>query len=133
MSQHLNCDEWPGAKNDRGYGVKTVNGKTVYVHRLAYCEHNHLDLEDIAGLKVRHSCDNPPCRNPEHLLLGTQTDNMRDMANRRRHPKHRMSDDELVAIRAEYVRGSKEHGQPALAKKYGFSQTHISRTIQGNE
>lgn len=34
---------------------------------------------------VRHSCDNPPCCNPAHLLVGTAAQNAQDMAERGRH------------------------------------------------
>lgn len=37
------------------------------------------------GLVVRHSCDNPPCCNPDHLLIGTQQDNVNDMIERGRY------------------------------------------------
>ena len=30
------------------------------------------------GMVIMHSCDNPACCNPEHLVLGTQSDNIRD-------------------------------------------------------
>jgi len=37
------------------------------------------------GHVVRHRCDNPPCINPEHLITGTQGQNIQDMIDRGRH------------------------------------------------
>ena len=58
--------------------------KIVGAHRIAYILHHDIALADIDGLDILHSCDNPPCVNPAHLLLGTQKTNTRDMANKGR-------------------------------------------------
>jgi hypothetical protein len=76
------CWEYAGKRNDRGYGI----ARERRAHRISY-EHHHGPVP--AGLFVRHSCDNPPCVNPEHLQVGTHADNMRDMVQRRRHWRHR--------------------------------------------
>lgn len=51
-------------------------GRQVYAHRYAWVLANG----PIApGLVVCHTCDNPPCINVDHLFIGTQADNVRDM------------------------------------------------------
>ncbi len=81
INEITNCWEWFGTKND-GYGQITYNGKKFRAHRISY----ELYIGPIPeGLIVRHTCDNPPCVNPAHLLVGTCTDNSRDMINRGRH------------------------------------------------
>ena len=69
------CVIFQGTKSDKGYGRVWHNGKMVRAHRLAYETH----VGPIPkGMFVCHRCDNPPCINPEHLFLGTTTDNIRD-------------------------------------------------------
>lgn len=78
------CLEYNGYRNELGYGQFRHNGKLHRTHRLAYA---NLIGELKDDEKVRHKCDNPPCCNPDHLLKGSQADNVRDMVSRGRHAK----------------------------------------------
>ena len=74
------CIEWTGARV-RQYGVLRVHTVHWSAHRLAWT----LAYGQIPeGLHVLHSCDNPPCCNPAHLFLGTQSENMRDKVSKGR-------------------------------------------------
>jgi len=69
------CWEWTGARRPKGYGVAYVPGAgNTGPHRLVMQCLGH----DIAGKYVCHRCDNSPCCNPDHLFVGTATDNVRD-------------------------------------------------------
>lgn len=70
------CWVWKGARGGKGYGSKMIRGKAYRTHRLAW-EWVNGPIPD--GMMVLHRCDNPPCCNPNHLFIGTNTDNMRDM------------------------------------------------------
>lgn len=83
----MTCIIWPGEKNTKGYGRKWINCRKYLAHRLAYCTHYDLDIGDIDRKVVRHTCDNPPCVNPYHLVLGTQADNLADMRAKGRDDK----------------------------------------------
>ena len=75
------CIEWRGTRTRSGYGQKVIKGKRYRTHRLAY---EWANGPIPKGMLVLHSCDNPACCNPNHLFLGTQSDNMRDCANKGR-------------------------------------------------
>src|SRR5205085_12214412 len=60
-----------------------VDGKQIYLlaHRVAFA----LLVGPIPPfLCVLHRCDNPRCVNPDHLFLGTMSDNMRDRTQKGR-------------------------------------------------
>lgn len=73
------CWLWLNCRSDKGYGVTKVRYKHWRAHRLSYFLSTG-DLPDV----VRHKCDNPPCVNPDHLLGGSQKENIHDMIERGR-------------------------------------------------
>lgn len=74
------CWEYRGGRNEQGYGLV----RKTRAHRIAY-EHANGPIADRRH--VLHSCDNPPCVNPDHLRAGTATDNMADCLERQRNPR----------------------------------------------
>lgn len=74
------CWIWKGHKDRKGYGKTKLSGKRFGAHRLSYLYH----VCDPLDMHVLHKCDNPICVNPDHLFLGTHSDNMRDMSSKGR-------------------------------------------------
>lgn len=64
------------------HGLIGVTAYTIdYTHRVSWVIHNGAIPP---GMAVLHRCDIGECVNPEHLFLGTQTDNMKDMQEKGR-------------------------------------------------
>ena len=78
------CWLWKSTINRDGYGTykKTFLMDSILAHRLSYRIFKG-DFE--RSLLVCHHCDNPRCVNPNHLFLGTVSDNMRDCVKKGRH------------------------------------------------
>ena len=129
------CLEWMGFKSRDGYGILHRGGKLIKAHRLAYCNANGKRLDDIAGLVVRHKCDNRKCLNPDHLEIGTNADNTRDRHTRGRDAKgskngnSKLTETEVIAIRRDYRGHCRQNGARPMAKKYGVSVSLISQIV----
>lgn len=124
------CWEWTASCDDGGYGhCRVVALGETRAHRVAY----RLYVGGIPdGLKVRHTCDNPPCVNPKHLILGTQTDNMRDKIERGRQAKRcqsKLGDDQVREIR-QLVASGIDGGQAYIGRKFGVTQSTISKIVR---
>ena len=76
------CWEWQRSRDQRGYGLVTRSCGESRIHRLSYKLHKG----DIpTGMLICHTCDNPPCCNPEHLFAGYASDNANDAVAKGRH------------------------------------------------
>lgn len=133
------CVLWLGAKNQVGYGNFMLSkGRMIVAHRAAWI----LQVGDLprgrgaSGVVLRHTCDNPSCVSIEHLCLGTQLDNMRDMvvrgrANGPKGERNRwaaFTDDEAGKIRELRKSGV---SAKTIADRYGVSRQCIFRIISG--
>lgn len=78
------CWEWGRKRNQHGYGVLADVATRQIGERRAHRAILRIQGVDVDGQVVMHSCDNPPCCNPAHLLVGTQADNMRDARSKGR-------------------------------------------------
>lgn len=136
------CHPWTAAHYISGYGRFSMPGRPrsnehVRAHRIAYeLAYGPFD----PSLIVRHTCDNPPCCNPRHLVLGTRGDNNRDRANRGRGREHRQwgEDNANVKIKdadlPEIFRLRAEGwSQQNIADLYGVKQPQISRILHGKQ
>lgn len=80
------CWEWTGNTtkgNGKGYGRFRIDNKMLLAHRLSWIfTHGYIP----EGKLILHKCDNPLCINPNHLYLGTNSNNMKDKFKRNRQP-----------------------------------------------
>lgn len=76
------CWEWIGSTGGRdGRGYISIN----YKKRLAYIVVRELFFGPMPeGMVHRHTCDNPLCCNPTHIIPGTRGDNENDKYDRDR-------------------------------------------------
>jgi hypothetical protein len=128
--------------NEQGYGRTEINNSSYYAHRVIFNLVNPGKITLSAPKNVydtgfiRHSCDNPSCCNPKHLLIGTHPDNMRDKAERGRAPDYSGDKGPNCKLTMEdvfWIKIQKKYGATirALALLNEVSRSCISHLLYG--
>lgn len=82
IDNNSDCWLWKGGTNNVGYGMIRDGIGMRTAHRVSY----ELHVGPIPkGKHICHSCDNPKCVNPNHLWVGTHSENMLDSWAKGRH------------------------------------------------
>lgn len=135
------CWTWKGQLNGGRpgyqYGKLSVRQKWYGAHRISYFI-AHGELPD--NLLVCHHCDNPLCVNPDHLFLGTSSDNTKDMLNKGRagysfhfrrgeeHFKAKLTNHDIPVIRKRIANGER---CADIAESFNVSRVTIWRIGKG--
>ena len=128
------CWTWQGNLDSHGYASCHFDGRKRQAYRVMW----ELVCGPIPdGLCVCHSCDNPKGVNPDHLWLGTRSQNTLDRVHKGRCSGPRgieqhdakLTPESVTALRKQYAKGGVT--QRELARKYGMSQAAVARAILG--
>lgn len=130
------CWSWLASKHARGYGQFYIGNHIPEAHpkrgTMHYATHISFYLEHgrwiNKGNVVMHTCDNPNCVNPKHLIEGTQQDNVADRESKGRNkPRIRIP----LKIHKAIKNSPKAMTHAEVAKKHGVSSGHVSRVRRG--
>jgi hypothetical protein len=120
------CSNWPKGTTPDGYGSVRFKGETWRANRLAYTLTKGVIPE---GMGVLHKCDNKLCINPDHLYLGTQKDNVKDLMERGQIGTSKLKREEVVSILKSHFIDKKSGAY--LSRLYKVSQAAISAITKG--
>jgi len=127
MANPDKCWVWQRGCSKAGYGQLKIGGARYLAHRLAWQLAN--GREPRKGMEILHSCDKPPCCNPNHLREGTHADNMGEALERgrlevgsARYNTH-LTEDDVKEIRQRLANGAV--GQ-RIAEQYQLSPAAVS-------
>lgn len=126
------CMEWRGARKGNGYGILYRDGHFVMPHRAMWSIANGRPVPE--GMMVIHSCDNRACVNPDHLSIGDNGANVRDMVAKGRRvmrgkPCAKITSDDRATMRNAYMAGGVT--MRAVAAQFGCSYGAARNAIKG--
>lgn len=130
------CWIWPGAASSNGYGRVRIDKEYYFVHRVAAAIWLGLDLNE-AGKQANHHCDKRRCFNPQHLWIGSQSENLHDMVakgrcnriDKARGERHGRA--KLSARNVKTIRRNSTLTQDQLARQFKVSRMQIRRILSG--
>ena len=127
------CWEYQGCRDKYNYANVALLKRRRQAHRYAY---ELVNGPIPKGQHVLHTCDNPPCVNPDHLWLGTHLENVQDMKAKGRDnfsTKRKLSDDQIRAIRREHRSNAtkRKTNTKELAAKYRVTIGCIAAIVAG--
>lgn len=128
------CWLWLQAYASDGYGwafYGPYRRGGIRAHRAAW-EIFHGPIPE--GMQVCHKCDTPACVNPQHLFLGTPSENMLDMTRKGRHPRTKRSHHKLTLASARSIRRLAADGvsKVKLAKQFNVSRSTVLQIVRGD-
>lgn len=129
------CWLWVGGTARYGYGTFRLNKKGHMAHKFSY---EMFKGQVPPGYVIRHKCDVTCCVNPDHLDIGTQADNLRDMHERGRNNQPFGEAKSQSKLTTEKVREIKIHlrdktfpSYAALARAYGITVSALYEIRSG--
>ena len=128
------CWIWTGAKLPKGYGFIKIpkTRRQIYAHRLSFLISGGTIPE---GMNVLHRCDNPACVNPTHLFVGSQKDNLQDMAEKHRHLCGEKNTEAVLTapdvVKIKKLLAMNAFSQTEIGRMFGVAQITISRIHRG--
>jgi hypothetical protein len=118
------CWPWMGPPGNKGYGKVRLGNKIIEAHRISYALFNGpIEYKQV----VRHTCDNPICVNPKHLILGTYSDNTLDVVKQNLWHRSKLTVNDIKYIKwaLKYYPISDIHRK--LAAKFKVDKSIISK------
>ncbi len=125
VNPKTDCWEWTRGRSKAGYGQFGHEGEVCYAHIFSYRRHKG---EIPKGSEVCHTCDNPPCINPDHLFLGSHKENFEDASRKGRIARQVGELSGMAKLTEEQVLAIRKDPRPhrVIAKDYGISNRNVS-------